>query len=164
MHGSTKRNTPYCCAYTRQTTRFGVTRTCAGPWCKATRAVRVFIPASRIYLKICIVIPLSYLTARALHSNGIKPPPETLLVKALRAHGADAFEIRMLMTAPSRGAWGGGDSDVPGGYEVRLKDWRDALHRARNSAREEWESRMIYMVRPSRLPTRNLSLTTSDTF
>lgn len=34
-----------------------------------------------------------------------------------------------------------------GGYEVRLKDWEDALTRIRDPSREDWEKRTVYMVR-----------------
>ncbi|KAI0787136.1 hypothetical protein BC629DRAFT_1582279 [Irpex lacteus] len=36
-------------------------------------------------------------------------------------------------------------SDSVGGYEVRLKDWNETLQRSRNSTRNEWESRTVYI-------------------
>ena len=62
----------------------------------------------------------------------------------------------MRVTAPSKDAWYGKDpptskDDGGGGYEVRLKYSADALARARNSARNEWEARTVYVVSTPRL-------------
>ena len=106
-------------------------------------------------------IPLSYLLQQStyLHHIGTRPP-DTALVKAVRSHAQDSLEVRMLVTSPSKAAWYGKDSekDEQGGYEIRRKDWSDALIRVRNSTRHEWEARTIYMVRqPSTLPQQTLS-------
>ena len=46
-------------------------------------------------------------------------------------------------------AWYGKEPSTSeqGGYEIRRKDWADALTRVRNSTRPEWEARTVYMVR-----------------
>ena len=57
----------------------------------------------------------------------------------------------MLVTSPSKGAWYGKDPSSKqdsGGYEIRLTHWADALARANNSLRNEWEERTVYVVRP----------------
>ncbi|GJE87496.1 hypothetical protein PsYK624_035790 [Phanerochaete sordida] len=93
-------------------------------------------------------IPLVALIDRLPLSDDIPLPPEGTLVKAIRAHASDIFDVRMLMSAPSRQAWYGKNPtsrDALGGYEVRLKDAKDALYRARNSMRNEWDARTIYI-------------------
>lgn len=92
-----------------------------------------------------------YLIDRLSLSDGMtSSPSETTLVKAIRAHTSDVFEVRMLMSSPSRAVWYGrnmSQHDAVGGYEVRLKDWRSILDRAGNSTRQEWEARTLYIVR-----------------
>ncbi|KAI0340845.1 hypothetical protein BDW22DRAFT_1378284 [Trametopsis cervina] len=91
-------------------------------------------------------LPLLYVTSRSSHFQ--IPPSEATLVKAVRAHAADIFDFRLLMSSPSRAAWYGKD-DAPeqsvGAYEVRLKDWSETLRRARNYSRNEWEAQTIYV-------------------
>ncbi|KAI9057683.1 hypothetical protein FKP32DRAFT_1660778 [Trametes sanguinea] len=62
----------------------------------------------------------------------------------------------MRVSAPPKAAWYGSDpsssTDDLGGYEVRRRDWRDALSRARSSTRHEWESRTVYVVRHTSAP------------
>ncbi|KAI8989893.1 hypothetical protein BD414DRAFT_485452 [Trametes punicea] len=86
-------------------------------------------------------LPLSVLrrhTAYLAHLS--HSPAESAFVKAVRVHAADrapkAAWSAMQMSSPT---------DDSGGYEIRRKDWRDALSRARNSMRHEWESRTVYM-------------------
>ena len=77
-------------------------------------------------------------------------PSQALLVRAIRAQSDCPLEVRMLVSSPSKAAWYGKDStskDDLGGYEIRRKDWSDALSRVRNSTRNEWEARTVYMVR-----------------
>lgn len=95
--------------------------------------------------------PLVYLIDRLSLSHGTaSSPSETTLVKAIRAHASDIFEVRMLVSSPSRGVWYGRNMSqhaAIGGYEVRLKDWRNILDRAGSWTRQEWEARTIYLVR-----------------
>ncbi|KAL7282770.1 hypothetical protein ACG7TL_004246 [Trametes sanguinea] len=95
-------------------------------------------------------IPLSVLHRHSpflAHLN--RNPPESTFVRAVRAHAPELLEVRMRVSAPHKAAWYGSDSssatDDLGGYEVRRKDWRDALSRARNSTRHEWDLRTVYM-------------------
>ncbi|KAI0774671.1 hypothetical protein BD413DRAFT_472079 [Trametes elegans] len=100
-------------------------------------------------------IPLSTLFRLSAYFALVDPsPPESAYVKALRAHAAELFEIRMRVSAPSKAGWyaagpssanPGNDGGGGGGYEVRRKDWREALPRARNSTRAQWEARTAYM-------------------
>ncbi|KAI0355487.1 hypothetical protein OH77DRAFT_1480149 [Trametes cingulata] len=82
------------------------------------------------------------------HVGASRALPESAYVKAVRTHAAELLEVRMRVSAPSKAGWyGAGESskDEGGGYEIRRKDWREALPRARNSTRAEWESRTVYM-------------------
>ncbi|KAI0690860.1 hypothetical protein BC835DRAFT_1362779 [Cytidiella melzeri] len=91
-------------------------------------------------------IPLTYVTTSSPYF--CSHPSEAILVKALRAHAENTIDIRLLMSSPSRAEWHGKDSSSkqPGGcYEIRLKDWRETLHRSRNFSRNEWELRTVYL-------------------
>ncbi|KAL1946666.1 hypothetical protein VTO73DRAFT_14770 [Trametes versicolor] len=94
-------------------------------------------------------LPLSALLRNSAYFSHLSSrPPESAYVKAIRTHAADMFEVRMRVTAPSRTDWQGTDASTssdPGGYEVRRKDWRDALVSARNTTRQEWEKSTVYM-------------------
>lgn len=93
-------------------------------------------------------IPLSYLGQQSPYLSHLGDrPSEASLVRAVRAHADSLFEVRMLVTSPSK-AWYGKEfsTDDQGGYEIRRKDWSDALIRVRNSTRNEWEARTVYMV------------------
>ncbi|KAH9884926.1 hypothetical protein C8Q73DRAFT_718494 [Cubamyces lactineus] len=101
-------------------------------------------------------LPLSTLHRLSAYFPHIIPSvPESAYVKAIRTHASELLEVRMRVSAPSKSGWYGTSTsassssstreDDAGGYEVRRKDWRDALLRARNSSRHEWESRTVYM-------------------
>ncbi|TCD61397.1 hypothetical protein EIP91_008518 [Steccherinum ochraceum] len=94
-------------------------------------------------------IPLMHIVKHSSYLSSITPPPsEAILVKALRACASELFDLRVLFSEPSRAMWYGrtsGANDSAGGYEIRLKDWEGASHQARNSNREEWESKTFYM-------------------
>lgn len=96
-------------------------------------------------------LPLSALLRNSAYFSHLSSrPPESAYVKAIRTRAADMFEVRMRVTAPSRTAWQGTDASTssdPGGYEVRRRDWGDALLSARNTTRQEWEKSTVYMVR-----------------
>ena len=77
-------------------------------------------------------------------------PSQALLVRAIRTQSDCPLQVRMLVSSPSTAVWYGKEStskDDLGGYEIRRKDWSDALSRIRNSTRNEWEARTVYMVR-----------------
>ncbi|KAI0638658.1 hypothetical protein C8Q77DRAFT_1048031 [Trametes polyzona] len=95
-------------------------------------------------------LPLSTLLRRSAYFSHLSTRPlETAYVKAIRTHAPELFEVRMRVSAPSKSAWYGADSaskdDDLGGYEVRRKDWRDALLRSRNTNRQDWELRTVYV-------------------
>lgn len=78
-------------------------------------------------------------------------PPEAMLVKAIRTHASDTFEVRMMMASPSRAIWhgkeGAAQSSSAGGFEVRLKDWEEVLRRAGDRTRGTWDTLTVYVVR-----------------
>ena len=75
-------------------------------------------------------------------------PSEAAFARAARAHGSEV-EVRMHVGAPDKGVWygKGAKQDAGGGYEVRRKDTAEALVRARNSTRHEWDAQTVYLVR-----------------
>ncbi|KAI0758035.1 hypothetical protein C8Q74DRAFT_1452023 [Fomes fomentarius] len=93
-------------------------------------------------------IPFSYLRQQSTYFVHLSSkPPEAALVRAVRHHAEDTLEIRMLVAAPSKAAWYGKEvtTEEQSGYEIRRKDWADALVRVRNSTRNEWETRTVYL-------------------
>ncbi|KAI0329662.1 hypothetical protein GY45DRAFT_1324801 [Cubamyces sp. BRFM 1775] len=101
-------------------------------------------------------LPLSTLHRLSAYFPYVTPSaPESAYVRAIRTHAPELLEVRMRVSAPSKAGWYGTSTsasassstqgDDAGGYEVRRKDWRDALLRARNSTRHEWEARTVYM-------------------
>ena len=96
-------------------------------------------------------IPLSHLVEHSPYLRHIRPPPpHSVLVRAIRTHAADALEVRVRVTAPSKAAWYGKDASTTndsGGYEIRLKHLDDVLTRVGGAARDEWEARTVYLVR-----------------
>ena len=97
-------------------------------------------------------IPLSFLVQHSTYLLHLQSrPSDSALVRAIRGHAEDMLKIRLRVTAPSKSAWYGKDpsssKDDEGGYEIRLKHTADALARVRNSVRNEWEARTVYVVR-----------------
>ncbi|KAI0072309.1 hypothetical protein K474DRAFT_1678742 [Panus rudis PR-1116 ss-1] len=93
-------------------------------------------------------IPLSYVLRMSPFASLPSTPSEAMVAKALRAHAEDGFDVRLLMSNPSRAIWygkGPATNSFAGGYEIRTKDWQAVLERARNSSRHDWESQTIYM-------------------
>ena len=71
---------------------------------------------------------------------------EATIVKSLRAHATDTFDIQMIVADKSRtrrGRYG-----YAGGYEVRRKDWAEVTRRFPTFSPEYWDTRTIYIVRP----------------
>ena len=72
---------------------------------------------------------------------------EATIVKSLRAHATDTFDIQMIVvdkTRPRRGRHGYASA---GGYEVRRKDWAEVIQRFSTFTPEYWDTRTIYIVR-----------------
>ena len=96
------------------------------------------------------VAPLAYFLDRIPPLDGTKTrASEAVLVKAIRAFAPDTFDVRMLMSSPSRSVWYGrtapkGDA---GGYEIRLRGWKDAIARAGSMTKNKWDDQTIYIVR-----------------
>ncbi|KAI0246534.1 hypothetical protein BJV78DRAFT_1253749 [Lactifluus subvellereus] len=64
---------------------------------------------------------------------------EASLVKSLRTHARDSFDVRMIVVDKTRRA-----SNV-GGYEVRRKDWAEITQRFPTFSPEYWDARTIYI-------------------
>ncbi|RPD67485.1 hypothetical protein L226DRAFT_542537 [Lentinus tigrinus ALCF2SS1-7] len=94
-------------------------------------------------------IPLSYVLQQSPYISHLPVrPAEPMLIRAIRAQADCPLEVRMLVSSPSKAAWYGKESssrDESGGYEIRRRDWSEALTRVRNSTRNEWEARTVYM-------------------
>ncbi|CAL1700024.1 unnamed protein product [Somion occarium] len=94
-------------------------------------------------------IPLAYLMEHLAPLSPITNElTEATLVKTIRTHAADTFDVRMLMENPSRAGWYGKDishETSKGGFEVRRKDWREVLSCARNRSRRDWEGLTVYV-------------------
>ena len=100
-------------------------------------------------LKKNTVVPLRMLmhTSSVFLAANAASLTETVIVKSLRAHATDTFDIQMIVvdkTRPRRGRY----SYAPaGGYEVRRKDWVEVTRRFPNFSPEYWDTRTIYIVR-----------------
>ncbi|KAI0650913.1 hypothetical protein C8Q79DRAFT_945655 [Trametes meyenii] len=107
---------------------------------------RALASADEGWLPLSVLLGLHHATYFAHLKAGT---PDSAYVKAVRTHADDLLEVRMRVSAPSKAAWYGAEpsssKEEASGYEVRRKDWREALPRARNSTRQEWELRTVYM-------------------
>ena len=95
------------------------------------------------------VVPLVYFLDRMPLLEGNKThTSETTLVKVIRSFASEVFDVRMLMSSPSRAVWYGRTTskDDTGGYEIRLKGWKDAITRAGGMTKGQWDERTIYLV------------------
>ncbi|KAF9819482.1 hypothetical protein IEO21_02090 [Rhodonia placenta] len=92
-------------------------------------------------------IPLNHILHQPPFTTAFRTvPQETAVVKAIRAHASDSFNLRMIVSASSRPTWQEPwDVENVGGYEIRRKDWKEALQRSRNYSKHEWDDRTIYM-------------------
>ncbi|KIP10388.1 hypothetical protein PHLGIDRAFT_50327, partial [Phlebiopsis gigantea 11061_1 CR5-6] len=93
-------------------------------------------------------VPLAYLLDRIPLLDGTKSHAlEAVLVKAIRSFASEVFDVRMLMSSPSRALWYGGTTHkgYSGGYEVRLRGWKDVVARAGGMTRNKWEEQTIYI-------------------
>jgi hypothetical protein len=72
---------------------------------------------------------------------------EGSIVKSLRAHATDIFDIHMIVlddTRPRRSRHGYAPA---GGYKVRRKDWAEVTRHFPTFSPEYWDIRTIYIVR-----------------
>ncbi|ETW83557.1 hypothetical protein HETIRDRAFT_311772 [Heterobasidion irregulare TC 32-1] len=69
-------------------------------------------------------------------------PSEVTIVKALRAHAEDAFDIRMIMVNTARSTRSASET---GGYELRRRDWHSVLQQFHTFDRKYWHLRTIYI-------------------
>ena len=72
---------------------------------------------------------------------------EATIVKSLRAHASNVFDIRMIVVGSTRSLRGRRGYTPAGGYEVRRKDWADVVQRFATFTSEYWDARTIYIVR-----------------
>ncbi|PCH40760.1 hypothetical protein WOLCODRAFT_71275 [Wolfiporia cocos MD-104 SS10] len=93
-------------------------------------------------------IPLRYLLRHSPALSTLSPtPPESVIAKAIRSHANAHLEVRMRVVDPAQpgaSAYGGHTASA-GGFDVRRREWKAALHRARNGNRQEWEERTVYV-------------------
>ncbi|KAI0265883.1 hypothetical protein BC834DRAFT_824367 [Gloeopeniophorella convolvens] len=66
---------------------------------------------------------------------------ETAVIKSLRTHAKDDFDVRMIVVDKARS----GRYAPPGGYEVRRRDWADVTERFSTFSPEYWEARTVYI-------------------
>jgi hypothetical protein len=69
---------------------------------------------------------------------------EGSIVKSLRTHATDIFDIQMIVLDKTRSRHGYAPS---GGYKVRRKDWAEVTRRFPTFSPEYWDIRTIYIVR-----------------
>ena len=69
-------------------------------------------------------------------------------MKAIRTHAAEAVDVRVLMSSPTRADWYGrhAPSKNLGGYEFRLKDTEERLRRVADNSRRSWDAKTVYIV------------------
>ncbi|KAH9983047.1 hypothetical protein BJV74DRAFT_797603 [Russula compacta] len=72
---------------------------------------------------------------------------ETAIVKSLRAHARDTFDIRMIVVDKTRNRHGrhAHGHTLAGGYEIRRKDWAEATERFPTFSSEYWDTQTIYI-------------------
>jgi hypothetical protein len=72
---------------------------------------------------------------------------EAAIVKSMRAHAKDSFDIRMIVVDKVRSRRGHHGYAPAGGYELRRKDWAEATQRFPAFSPEYWGALTIYIVR-----------------
>jgi hypothetical protein len=72
---------------------------------------------------------------------------EAAIVKSLRAHARDTFDIRMIVVDKMRSRCGHHGYALAGGYEVRRKGWAEVTQRFPTFTAEYWDAQTIYIVR-----------------
>ncbi|KAI0029258.1 hypothetical protein K488DRAFT_56744 [Vararia minispora EC-137] len=81
-----------------------------------------------------------YIPVSALHSSPVLAEitfSEAALVKSIRTHAPDAYDVRMVLASSSKSAGGG--------YEIRRHDWQSAVARFPTFDRQYWHARTIYL-------------------
>jgi len=76
-------------------------------------------------------------------------PPEVDVIRAVQKHLPDVLEARILISSPQNPAWSssGSRSDTTGGYEIRRKDWKSVRSIAPPLRKQDWDARVVYLVR-----------------
>jgi hypothetical protein len=80
-----------------------------------------------------------------LATNGVSLT-EGSIVKSLRTHATDIFDIHMIVVDKTRSRRGRHGYAPVGGYKVRRKDWAEVTHRFPTFSPEYWDARTIYIV------------------
>ncbi|KAF9498896.1 hypothetical protein BDN71DRAFT_1384863 [Pleurotus eryngii] len=97
-------------------------------------------------------IPLRFLLRNSqvlASADELEHISEAQVVKALRAHSPTAFDIRVLISEPSKTAWSTGynakgkDREDMGGYEIRRLNGG----KLGSLTREDWKARTVYFER-----------------
>jgi len=86
---------------------------------------------------------------------------EAVIVKSLRAHAKDTFDIRMIVVDKTRSRRGHHGYAPAGGYEVRRKGWAEVTQRFPTFTAEYWDAQTIYIVCTPLLPAGRCALTAS---
>lgn len=79
---------------------------------------------------------------------GVDPlPTEATIIKSLRTHANDRFDVRMILAGVASRSAKHGRLDT-GGYEVRRKDWQEVVQHMKDGTftRTHWQKRTIYIV------------------
>ena len=94
------------------------------------------------------VIHLSYLLRHSSILSGLHPESsEVSIAKALRSCAQDLFEVRIIVTEPSRPYRKKREPAFIGSYELRRKDWSNTRSSAsRYYSKRDWEDRTVYLV------------------
>ena len=91
------------------------------------------IPLNNFLSRSIILAPLNLVRSHAA------------IVKALRECASDVFDVRLLVSIPASTTWFRNRLDDVGAYEIRRKDWVDAL--TRPYSREVFNGKTVYVVR-----------------
>jgi hypothetical protein len=104
---------------------------------------------SQLTQKNKLVVPLRtvlHTSSLFLAANSVSLT-EAAIVKSLRAHARDAFDIRMIVVDKTRSRRGHHGYAPAGGYEVRRKGWAEVTQRFPTFTTEYWDAQTIYIVR-----------------
>ncbi|KZT29467.1 hypothetical protein NEOLEDRAFT_1175152 [Neolentinus lepideus HHB14362 ss-1] len=94
-------------------------------------------------------VPLNDLMYHSPYFSNLSSTSEAILAKAIRTHTSDTLEVRMVVSEPAKGNWYkrgiSNVKDVGGGYEVRRKDWENAVNLAGTMTKDVWDGLTVYV-------------------
>ena len=76
-------------------------------------------------------------------------PLEADVVRAVQKHLPDVLEARILVSSPQKSVWctSGSRPETTGGYEIRRKDWRSVRSTTVPLRKQDWDAKIVYLVR-----------------